>query len=410
MFSIQKTILAVLLVLGLFSCNQKSGENVTEEGIRYTNHINGKGEKADSASIYDVKYQIFYKEDSLAMGNYEGLNTDPVGITINELPFLKEPLKDAVSGDSLSVRVPAKLFFKNQEVPDNFSPEELIRMELKIEGIYPLAQYNVVRQARMKAAMERQEALLQKVRYVNHTNLEGELSDSESIFELYYTMYINGDSLIAGTYNNNNEPRPFSAKSQPYLRDYLGKAIKGDSVTVYVPAALIFAGAQRLPEGVSLEDEIRMETRVAGIYTRSEYQEIFDQRQKPKEDKAIQKYLADNNLEGKRTESGLYYVIEKQGKTEGIKEGDMLKVHYRGTLLDGTPFDNSYDRGEPLPLPIMTGRVIPGWDEGIPLIGIGGKGTLLIPSHLGYGSRGSQPIIKPYSTLKFEVEVLDEEE
>ncbi len=410
MFSIQKTSLVLILLLGLMSCNQKGQkETITEEGVRYTNHTNGKGEKADSASIYDIRYQIFYKEDSLAMGNYEGLNTDPVGITVNELPFLKEPLKDAVAGDSITARVPAKLFYRDQQVPESLEPEELIRMELKIEGIYPLMEYNVIRQARMKAMQERQEALFQKVRYVNHTELEGELSDSESVFELHYSMFMNGDSLIAGTYNNNNEPRPFSAKSHPYLRDYLGQAITGDSVTVYVPAALIFAGAQRLPEGVSPEDEIRMETRVAGTYTRSEYQQLFDNRQKPKEDKAIQKYLADNNLEGERTESGLYYVIEEQGKTEGIKKGDTLKVHYRGTLLDGTPFDNSYDRGEPLSLPIMMGRVIPGWDEGIPLIGIGGKGTLLIPSHLGYGSRGSQPTIKPYATLKFDVEVLEGE-
>ena len=83
-----------------------------------------------------------------------------------------------------------------------------------------------------------------------------------------------------------------------------------------------------------------------------------------------------------------------------------VSVHYSGYLLDGTKFDSSHDRGEPITFPIGQGRVIKGWDEGISLLKVGGKAKLIIPPDLGYGDRAIGPI-PPGSILIFDVELVD---
>jgi len=123
-------------------------------------------------------------------------------------------------------------------------------------------------------------------------------------------------------------------------------------------------------------------------------------------DKAlIQKYVADNGLQGKYTESGIFYSIEKEGSGANPTRQNTVTCHYRGTLLTGKQFDSSYDRGQPASFPLT--RVIPGWQEGIPLLKKGGKGKLIIPSGLAYGpvTRGAD--LPANSVLIFDVELVD---
>ncbi len=117
-------------------------------------------------------------------------------------------------------------------------------------------------------------------------------------------------------------------------------------------------------------------------------------------------YLAENaKKEGViTTDSGLQYKSLVAGAGAKPSKSDRVKVHYKGTLIDGTVFDSSYDRGEPIVFPV-TG-VIAGWVEGLQLMTVGSKFELVIPSNLAYGANGSGPVIGADATLIFEVELL----
>jgi FKBP-type peptidyl-prolyl cis-trans isomerase len=84
----------------------------------------------------------------------------------------------------------------------------------------------------------------------------------------------------------------------------------------------------------------------------------------------------------------------------------MVSVHYAGYLIDGKKFDSSFDRNQPIQIPIGKGQVIPGWDEGIMLLNEGSKAKLIIPPHLGYGPQGAGGVIPPNATLIFEVQLV----
>ena len=110
-----------------------------------------------------------------------------------------------------------------------------------------------------------------------------------------------------------------------------------------------------------------------------------------------------------KTESGLQYVDLVTGKGATPAPGKKVTVHYVGTLTNGTTFDSSRTRGEPISFTIGAGQVIKGWDEGVMSMQVGGKRKLTIPPELGYGARGAGGVIPPNATLIFDVELLNVE-
>ncbi|MDT0678279.1 peptidylprolyl isomerase [Autumnicola musiva] len=108
-----------------------------------------------------------------------------------------------------------------------------------------------------------------------------------------------------------------------------------------------------------------------------------------------------------KTESGLRYKIEKEGSGAKAEKGKTVSVHYKGMLTDGTVFDSSYKRKQPIEFPVGVGHVIKGWDEGILMLKVGDQARFVVPSHLGYGERGAGGVIPPNAALVFDVELVD---
>lgn len=108
-----------------------------------------------------------------------------------------------------------------------------------------------------------------------------------------------------------------------------------------------------------------------------------------------------------KTDSGLRYKVLQKGNGAKAAKGKNISVHYKGQLTDGTVFDSSYQRKQPIDFQVGVGQVIKGWDEGLQLLQVGDKARLVIPSHLAYGSQGAGGVIPPDATLIFDVELMD---
>ncbi len=136
---------------------------------------------------------------------------------------------------------------------------------------------------------------------------------------------------------------------------------------------------------------------------------VFEGARAQKEKEAQQKQaetLKDLTAGFDKTNSGLFYKIIQKGSGEKAQKGQSVTVHYKGQLADGTVFDSSYKRNDPISFQLGVGQVIPGWDEGIGLLQVGDKARLVIPSQLGYGASGAGGVIPAHATLVFDVELL----
>ena len=130
-----------------------------------------------------------------------------------------------------------------------------------------------------------------------------------------------------------------------------------------------------------------------------------DEQRKQMEQTAIKEYMTKNNLTGTPSANGVYYIQTRAGSGKAANIGNTIKVHYTGKLLDGTVFDSSYDRGEPIEFELGAGRVIKGWEDAFFLRQAGSRAIIIIPYDQGYGST-EMAKMPAYSTLVFEVEIL----
>lgn len=276
---------------------------------------------------------------------------------------------------------------------------------------------------------------LEGIRYMLRQRGEGkELTDS-SVVQISMKIYNSKDSLLRDTYTEDVpimiDLSDSNNTKMPIVKILMQKGREGDSVTMFIHSDSIFVKGQPRPPFIEEGSSIRQEIKLVKHFTQTEaaaeqqaLQQKFMEKQMKQQAEAqaesakisveqveyIEKtYLPEKGItDFKKTESGLFYKIDKQGKTD-IQAGDKVKVHYEGTLLmTGVKFDASYDRGEAFEFPIGQQQVIQAWDEGIPLIGRGGKGYLYIPSNLAYGSRGAGGAIGPNEMLVFKVEVMEE--
>lgn len=207
----------------------------------------------------------------------------------------------------------------------------------------------------------------------------------------------------------------------PVFKGDLNEALmhlhNGDSVTLIFNAdsfAHYYFGMDEFQPELK-EREIYIDLKVLTAFTS---EQVAEMQQKHNEEMAalrdseaerMAQYIAENGITAKPTASGLIYVKKSAGKGAKAVDGKLVSVHYTGKLLDGTVFDSSIERGEPIQFVLGTHQVIPGWEQGIALMQEGEKGTLIIPSNLAYGEYGSGPI-PPFSPLVFDVELVKVED
>lgn len=179
-----------------------------------------------------------------------------------------------------------------------------------------------------------------------------------------------------------------------------GQMIKGSGVV-----GVNYSEVMKAMKDVEAGNETKISAQEAGMVINTYIGKVQVAVQKQK-DKEQAEFLAENKTKDgvQVTESGLQYKIENPGNDVKASATDTVEVNYKGTLLDGTVFDSSYDRGETAKFPLN--RVIPGWTEGMQLVGEGGKITLWVPYELGYGARQMSEDLPAFSTLIFEVELI----
>lgn len=199
------------------------------------------------------------------------------------------------------------------------------------------------------------------------------------------------------------------------LEDAITMMAKNDSAAFIISADSFFLKTnkmQALPPFAKPGDKLVITIKMMEIKSKKELEENqkkqeaeiaqLSEQEKPKMDA----YLLANKITDAPTASGLIFIETQKGKGGAHpKATDEVTVHYTGTLLDGTKFDSSLDRGEPAKFPLN--QVIAGWTEGIQLMTKGSKAKLIIPSSLGYGPRGAGAQIPPFSSLVFDVELID---
>lgn len=265
------------------------------------------------------------------------------------------------------------------------------------------------------------------------------------IIKMHYTQKNDKDSILGSTYDN-EMAQVFPVSKKVYagdINDVLLLFGEGDSATIKVNLdTMSFYNKQPKPEMFKNDKYMTFTLKIEKVFKKqpneadstfqkraseffqADYKATFD-KIKAAEDGKLKAYIADKGLKTTVTPSGLHYVIQKPGDAQRVVPGDTVSVNYTGnvTKLDKDKkykiFDTSDEKtakdakitvpGRPYgPTKMVIGQAIPGFTEGLQLIGKGGKVTLVIPSKLGYGEQGAPQVgIKPYAPIAFDVEIVD---
>lgn len=188
----------------------------------------------------------------------------------------------------------------------------------------------------------------------------------------------------------------------------------GDKAVFRTPLDSIVKAGNQLFPWMAEYDKMVYRVEVVSIKTQEEVQKQRDsiyQSLIAIDEKVLQDYFKANNVKPLKTESGLYYLIHKNGTGENAKSGQMVTVNYTGKTTDGNTFDSNVDSAfhhvQPFNFQLGRGSVIKGWDEGVALMNKGAKATLYIPSRYAYGPQSPSPAIPANAVLVFDIEVTD---
>jgi len=236
------------------------------------------------------------------------------------------------------------------------------------------------------------------------------------IIEMHVNIRIGDSVLLNSRQLNNNKPFEFPLPEATFKSDWvtgLKLLTAGDSAIFYIPVDTAKKYAQgQFPEFAKSTDTVVYEVKLVSFKSAEEMQKKAEdeaKKQLDEDDKKLQAYFAEKGLNPQKTESGIYYIIDREGTGEPITQGKRVTVNYTGTNLQGVKFDSNVDpkfnHVEPFTFTAGVGEVIRGWDEGVQLLKEGSKARLFVPSPLAYGKQEMGPEMGANAILVFEVEV-----
>ncbi|MDO8999514.1 MAG: FKBP-type peptidyl-prolyl cis-trans isomerase [Bacteroidota bacterium] len=274
-------------------------------------------------------------------------------------------------------------------------------------------------------------------KFFNHDENGAKVLEGDGITFSYLITNNKNDSLIVDSKSVSQDGSGYTKFLMPKtsfvgsLEDGMAMMAKGDSAAFIFSADSFFLKTMRmneLPPQFKPGEKLKAIVKIKDVINKKDLeanqkQQMAEQEAKMKEAEGqekivLDKYLADNKITVKPTESGLYLIETKKGSGAKPKAGDEVEVNYTGRLLDGKMFDSSIEKDAkegnvfnpqrpygPFKFILGQGAVIKGWDEAIGMLSKGGKAKIILPSNLGYGPNGGGPI-PPFSPLAFEVELV----
>ncbi|GAB4332620.1 MAG: hypothetical protein OHK0038_08380 [Flammeovirgaceae bacterium] len=423
-FSTKNLLWISIVALLLGSClGSSKEEGVTTSGKKFINFTNKEGKKPLKGTYVSFYYYIFNSKGELQ--DKSNPQTMKPYLMKGDSSFVEEALMNCSLGDSVVFYAFVKDIFQGGVPPYFKTGEDTLLLALKVLDIQTEEELR-------QTQIDKEKKQLQ----IDIKKIEQQLKDSNWVAEktptgLYYIIRKTGEGRqpksgdyvsvhYKGMFLDGNSFDDSYRRGSPLIFQIgKGNVIKGweeaipllkegSSAVLYLPSSLAY-GNRGAGKVIAPNTVIKFEVELLKVQTEQERQAdmlALEQKRVLEEDEIIQNYLKKNRLKATKTENGLYYVITKQGNGLQPKQGDKVSVHYKGTLLDGKVFDESYKRGQPFQFPVGLGQVIKGWDEGIPLLKEGGKATLVIPSRLAYGNQQAGVDIKPNSVLRFDVELV----
>ncbi len=229
-----------------------------------------------------------------------------------------------------------------------------------------------------------------------------------------HLQYRAGDSLYYDTYQQ-KEPIELRYTQEIFISSFnegLGFMNEGDSVSFYIPIGQLYPNLSKAPEFLKKQKEVVQTVKLVSVESNADFngkrKNELD-KQRLKEEAAIERYLSENKLVGKKNPDGIYYTLEKLGVGPKAVHGAIVVFNYEGRLLDGTVIESNMNSNRPFKYELGYGGVIDGWEYGLGVFNKGSKGKLLVTSNNAYGSRGRKGAvaIPENATLVYDIEVLD---
>jgi len=421
------------------------GFTLLKSGLEYkiVSHGNGKRKPALTDHVeLNISYQV---GDSLMFDSRKMNNNKPVPIPITKPRGPGDPVEVfmlMVEGDSAIVRFPVDSIKKTGQAPPWAKDGDKITYKIKLVSVKTEAEDK--KENEEKAA--RQTAIDDEILkdYFKKNNIKAKKTASGLYYSIktegkgenikpgetadvnYTGMFMDGKKFDSNTDSGFHHVTPFT------LEVGKGHVIKGwdeglqllklnSIATFYIPSTLAYGSSER--QGIPANSILIFDVAITSVKTAEQVikDKAVEAELKQKEalasagkqveidDKLLQDYFAKNNIKANKTASGLYYVISQKGLGPNAKAGKKITMNYTGKTLDGNVFDSNTDpkfsHVSPFSFTLGQGQVIKGWDEGVQLLKLGSKGTLYIPSYLGYGATGAGKAIPPNAILIFDVEV-----